>query len=89
MRNFINLTVIATIICAASLTTSSSANAWDDGDSSYDNASYRDWTYRYWGFRWGANGWSWGPVGYFPGYRAAPRYYLFGNASYAAPGCRC
>ena len=49
MRNFINLTVIATIICAASLTTSSSANAWDNGGSDYDNASYRDWTYRYWG----------------------------------------
>jgi hypothetical protein len=36
MRNFINLTVIITIICSASLTTSSSANAgWDNGGIGY------------------------------------------------------
>ena len=88
MRNCINLTVIATILCAASLTTSSSVKAWDNGGSGYDTAGYRDWTYRYFGFRWGANGWSWGPIGYFPGYRA-PGYNLYGDAPYAAPGCRC
>ena len=89
MRNSINSTAIVTIICAASLTTSGSANAWDNGGIGYDSAHYREWTSRYLGFRWGADGWSWGPIGYFPRYRAAPSYNSYGNAPYAAPGCRC
>ncbi len=87
MRNITVSATIVTIIGAAALTISSSANAgWDDGGMGYDNASYRDWTHRFLGFQWGADGWTWGlPIRY----RVAPSYYPFGYPPSVVPGCKC